>query len=167
VAGGLTDAMLRLLEQAGVAVAVFEHAASGDRRTGANREWAALGGRLLDAVVLGGGFVEEVRLIETSLEQGGRVTPILIRTSGTLAGGLPTTVAVATLPAEPGARHLAHDLSNPLTYLLIHLRRLKDALPGLVPDGDRAAVERLLDEALDGGERVARIMRDLVSGSRR
>jgi PAS domain S-box-containing protein len=65
------------------------------------------------------------------------------------------------------AAGVAHEINNPLTYVLIHLRRLRSLLPPLLPVADdRAKVDQLVAEALDGGERVARIVRDLLTFSR-
>jgi len=65
------------------------------------------------------------------------------------------------------AAGVAHEISNPLTYLILHLERLRGELGGLIADpARRDEVDRLLDEALDGGERVRAILRDLLSFSR-
>jgi PAS domain S-box-containing protein len=65
------------------------------------------------------------------------------------------------------ATGVAHEVNNPLTYVLVHLRRLRALLPAMIPQaGDRARVEQLVSEALDGSERVARIVRDLLSFAR-
>jgi PAS domain S-box-containing protein len=65
------------------------------------------------------------------------------------------------------AAGVAHEINNPLTYVLIHLRRLRSLLPPLVPSSeDRAKIEQLVAEAVDGGERVARIVRDLLTFAR-
>ncbi len=65
------------------------------------------------------------------------------------------------------ATGVAHEVNNPLTYVLVHLRRLRALVPTMITQPDsRARVDQLLSEALDGGERVARIVRDLLSFAR-
>jgi len=62
------------------------------------------------------------------------------------------------------AAGVAHEINNPLTYMLLHLTKLRRMLPGLLPDdGVRAEVDRLLAQALEGGDRVGGIVRDLLS----
>jgi signal transduction histidine kinase len=161
-------ALLAALDDASVGAAVFEHdTAGGGRRVVANRAWVALGGASLDRVALAGGFVEEPRVLDSRVEQDGRVTPVELRLVGTRRAGAPATVAVAQPAQPPALRRVAHDLSNPLTVLIIHLRRLRDTVPRLLAEGERPKVEQLLSEALEGGERVVEILRDLVAGPRR
>jgi signal transduction histidine kinase len=163
----LAATLLAVLDDASLGVAIFEHDhAGGARRVAANRAWAALGGSALDAVVSSSGFVEEDRVLESRLEHDGRSSPLEIRLAGTRHGGVASTVALATQAQPQALRRVAHDLSNPLTYLLIHLRRLRETVPRLVPDAERARIEQLLVEALEGGERVVAILRDVMSGSR-
>jgi PAS domain S-box-containing protein len=65
------------------------------------------------------------------------------------------------------AAGVAHEVNNPLTYVLIHLRRLRGMLPELASGHrDRDRVEQLLSEAESGAERVARIVRDLLAFAR-
>jgi C4-dicarboxylate-specific signal transduction histidine kinase len=61
------------------------------------------------------------------------------------------------------ATSIAHEVNNPLTYVIAHLRRLGALMKEVVPDAaGRREVEKLVGEALDGSERVARIVRDLL-----
>ncbi len=65
------------------------------------------------------------------------------------------------------AASVAHEVNNPLTYMLLHLERLAELVPGAV--ADPSARQRLADTiaaARDGGERVRIIVRDLLSVAR-
>lgn len=157
------ETLLAVLDDAGVSAALFEHCEkTGGKRVAQNAGWLALGGGALDELVLAGGFVEDARVLESELSG----MPVEVRLQGARADGVSTTVAV--IGGRPSnVRRVAHDLSNPLTYLLIHLRRLRDIVPRLVADGERAKIEQLLAEALEGGERMVSILRDTVAASRR
>ncbi len=88
--------------------------------------------------------VTERKRMEAELMQADRMATV-----GTLAAGV------------------AHEINNPLTYVLLHLQRLRRVLPDLVADpARRAETARMLDEALEGGDRVSAIVRDLLSFSR-
>jgi PAS domain S-box-containing protein len=66
------------------------------------------------------------------------------------------------------AAGVAHEIANPLSYTLLHLQRLRNQLPDLVADDERrAAITRIIDEALHGGDRVRTTVRDLLEFSRR
>ncbi|MGH7860032.1 MAG: PAS domain-containing hybrid sensor histidine kinase/response regulator, partial [Candidatus Binatia bacterium] len=68
------------------------------------------------------------------------------------------------------ASGVAHEVNNPLTWVLSHLEALRDDLPRLGPPGDDPSrVEPLLrrvGEAMEGTQRVARIIRDLQTFTR-
>jgi two-component system, NtrC family, sensor kinase len=65
------------------------------------------------------------------------------------------------------AAGVAHEINNPLTYVLLHLRSLRRALPRWKLDEHQAAdVDRLLAEAEGGAERVRVIVRDLLALAR-
>jgi len=65
------------------------------------------------------------------------------------------------------ATGVAHEINNPLTYVVLHLEKLRRSLPTLVPDADgRKDAERMVAEALDGAERVRVIVQDLLSLAR-
>ncbi len=62
---------------------------------------------------------------------------------------------------------VAHEINNPLTYLMLHLEQLRSRLPGLIADQTaRTSIERIVDEAREGAERVRIIVRDLLTFSR-
>ncbi len=88
--------------------------------------------------------VTERKRMEAELMQADRMATV-----GTLAAGV------------------AHEINNPLTYVLLHLQRLRRVLPDLVADpAKRVDTARMLDEAIEGGDRVSAIIRDLLSFSR-
>jgi PAS domain S-box-containing protein len=65
------------------------------------------------------------------------------------------------------AAGVAHEINNPLTYVLLHLRSLRKALPRWNLEPAAAAdVTRLLDEAEGGAARVKVIVRDLLTLAR-
>lgn len=79
----------------------------------------------------------------------------------------PAKIAEADRLATLGtlAAGLAHEINNPLTYVLIQLAHVVRLLPDLATDGTRTAVARIQDlarGALDGAERI----RDIMTGIR-
>jgi PAS domain S-box-containing protein len=65
------------------------------------------------------------------------------------------------------ATGVAHEINNPLTYVVLHLEKLRISLTRLVPvQEDRKEAERLLSEALEGAERVRLIVKDLLALAR-
>ncbi len=65
------------------------------------------------------------------------------------------------------ATGVAHEINNPLTYVVLHLEKLRRSLPKLVPDANgRKDAEHMIAEALDGAERVRVIVQDLLSLAR-
>jgi PAS domain S-box-containing protein len=67
------------------------------------------------------------------------------------------------------AAGVAHEINNPLTYVLGNLQILARHLGGLEGELDAARIEgmrKCIDEALDGTERVRAIVRDLRSFTR-
>lgn len=65
------------------------------------------------------------------------------------------------------AAGVAHEVNNPLTYVLSHLEALKKELPDLTKNPAlQSEASARVSEALEGAERVRRIVRDLKSFSR-
>ncbi len=65
------------------------------------------------------------------------------------------------------AAGVAHEVNNPLAYVLLNLGSLAKELPALLPEGEaRDRVMQMLTAAQDGTERVATIVRDLRAVSR-
>lgn len=65
------------------------------------------------------------------------------------------------------AASVAHEINNPLTYLHLHLDRLRELVPGAVADAEvRRRLEDHLAAARDGAERVRTIVRELLSVAR-
>ncbi len=95
------------------------------------------------AVLAYGRDVSERRQLQAHLAQHDRLAAV-----GTLAAGI------------------AHEVNNPMTYVLLHLEQLQRALPALLPESERARVLGYVNEALEGGERVRSIVRDLLEFAR-
>jgi PAS domain S-box-containing protein len=65
------------------------------------------------------------------------------------------------------AASVAHEVNNPLTYMLLHLERLEELLPAAIADAAlRQRTTEVIAAARDGGERVRTIVRDLLSVAR-
>ncbi len=61
------------------------------------------------------------------------------------------------------AAGVAHEVNNPLTYVILQLDRLRARLGrALLDPRDREACDGMLADALDGSQRVAQIVRDLL-----
>lgn len=61
---------------------------------------------------------------------------------------------------------VAHEVNNPLAYLMASLQFLQSALPDQANDAARKELVAALEDALDGANRVARIVKDLRAFSR-
>jgi len=59
---------------------------------------------------------------------------------------------------------VAHEINNPLTFVLLQLRRLEARLPAMIADaGARQEVEAMIADGRIGAERIAVIVRDLLA----
>ena len=86
----------------------------------------------------------EIRRLQADLLQADRMAAV-----GTLAAGV------------------AHEINNPLSYVMLHIERLHHRLDRLVPDTAlRVKTAASLEAALEGATRVANIVRDLLSFAR-
>jgi PAS domain S-box-containing protein len=97
----------------------------------------------LEAVLAFGRDVTERRMLEVRVEQQDRLATI-----GTLAAGV------------------AHEINNPLAYVLLHLQRLARLLPEALAVTERDALLRSVNDAIEGTMRVSRIVHDLLTFSR-
>ena len=59
------------------------------------------------------------------------------------------------------ASGVGHEINNPLTYVMTNLRELVEKLPTADRDSDRIHLAGLASEALDGTERIRRVVGDL------
>jgi CheY-like chemotaxis protein len=65
-----------------------------------------------------------------------------------------STAAFALLAAE-----IAHEINNPLTYLLANLQVLAERFPAGSRDPERAELHHLIADAVEGAERIRRVVK--------
>ena len=65
------------------------------------------------------------------------------------------------------ASGLGHEINNPLTYVLLHLRNLRNLIGTSLPAGAMQQIEQVLDEAQAGAERIRDTMRAFMTFARR
>ncbi len=84
----------------------------------------------------------------------GRIRAVVDHAVAQRAAAVDTTAAFATMAAE-----IAHEINNPLTYLMANLQVLAERLP---TGGDAKAreLQDLIADALDGADRIRRIVKD-------
>ncbi len=59
------------------------------------------------------------------------------------------------------AAGVGHEINNPLTYVMTNLKELVEQLPSAESSTERTHLASLASEALDGTERIRRVVRDL------
>jgi len=84
----------------------------------------------------------------------GRIRAVVDHAVAQRAAAVDTAAAFATMAAE-----IAHEINNPLTYLMANLQVLAERLP---TGGDAKAreLQDLIADALDGADRIRRIVKD-------
>jgi len=85
----------------------------------------------------------------------GRIRTVTERAAEQREAATNTAAAFATMAAE-----IAHEINNPLTYLMANLQVLADRLPIGMPDEESREIRELIDDALDGAERIRRVVKD-------
>ncbi|HJL14420.1 MAG TPA: ATP-binding protein [Sandaracinaceae bacterium LLY-WYZ-13_1] len=77
---------------------------------------------------------------------------------------LEAQLAQASLLASVGtlAAGVAHEVNNPLSYILGNLHHVRE----LLPDADASSLDEAVDEAIEGAERIRRIVEDLTLTTR-
>jgi CheY-like chemotaxis protein len=84
----------------------------------------------------------------------GRIRSVVDHAAAQRAAAADTAAAFATMAAE-----IAHEINNPLTYLMANLQVLAEKLPpGSDPRGQE--LRELIADALDGADRIRRIVKD-------
>ncbi|MBI2896836.1 MAG: PAS domain S-box protein [Deltaproteobacteria bacterium] len=119
------------------------------------------------------GRVFPVELTVSHLELGGRELYCASVRDISERKSMQTKLLVADRMASVGAlaAGVAHEINNPLAYVLANLHFVRDALATLraaVPPGtvDMRELEEALDEAMHGADRVRTIVRELKTFSR-
>jgi CheY-like chemotaxis protein len=81
-----------------------------------------------------------------------RIRAVADRAAEQRAAAADTAVTFATMAAE-----IAHEINNPLTYLMANLQVLADRLPA-ANDPSSREIQELIADALDGAERICRVV---------
>jgi CheY-like chemotaxis protein len=84
----------------------------------------------------------------------GRIRTVVDQAAEQRAAVVDTAAVFATMAAE-----IAHEINNPLTYVMANLQVLADRLP-VATDPDAQEMHALIADALEGAERIRRVVKD-------
>jgi CheY-like chemotaxis protein len=84
----------------------------------------------------------------------GHIRSVVDHAAAQRAAAADTAAAFATMAAE-----IAHEINNPLTYLMANLQVLAERLPAAT-DGKGQELQELIADALEGADRIRRIVKD-------
>ena len=84
----------------------------------------------------------------------GRIRSVADRAAEQRAAVADTAAAFATMAAE-----IAHEINNPLTYVMANLQVLADRLPAAT-DPESRELRELIDDALEGADRIRRVVKE-------
>jgi CheY-like chemotaxis protein len=85
----------------------------------------------------------------------GRIRAVVDHAAAERAAAADTAATFATMAAE-----IAHEINNPLTYLMANLQVLAERLPSGESDTRARELQELIADALDGADRIRRIVKD-------
>jgi CheY-like chemotaxis protein len=85
----------------------------------------------------------------------GRIRAVVDHVVAQRAAAADTAATFATMAAE-----IAHEINNPLTYLMANLQVLAERLPSAEADKKSQELQELIADALDGADRIRRIVKD-------
>jgi CheY-like chemotaxis protein len=85
----------------------------------------------------------------------GRIRTVVDHAAAERAAAADTAATFATMAAE-----IAHEINNPLTYLMANLQVLAERLPPAESDHKARELQELIADALDGADRIRRIVKD-------
>ncbi|HXJ22565.1 MAG TPA: response regulator [Polyangia bacterium] len=85
----------------------------------------------------------------------GRIRSVVDHAAAERAAAADTAATFATMAAE-----IAHEINNPLTYLMANLQVLAERLPPAGADHKSQELQELIADALDGADRIRRIVKD-------
>ncbi len=84
----------------------------------------------------------------------GRIRAVADRAAEQRAAAADTAATFATMAAD-----IAHEINNPLTYVMANLQVLADRLPAGT-DAESRELRELIDDALEGADRIRRVVKE-------